>query len=97
MNSENINILKLLQLLNVRKVSNPISTTSAKILMNVIKINVVILLLVQTAKDLSNANVLMVLLLMMLELIAMTSMNVMLWLIRQLAITLAIIPKVSIG
>ena len=97
MNSENINILKLLQLLNVRKVSNPISTTSAKILMNVIKINVVILLLVQTAKDLSNANVLMVLLLMMLELIAMTSMNVMLWLIRQLAITLAIIPKVSVG
>ena len=46
MNSENINILKLLQLLNVRRVLNLISTTSAKILMNVIKIHAVILLLV---------------------------------------------------
>ena len=46
MNSENIDILILLQLLNAKTVSNLISIMSAKILMNVIKLHAVILLLV---------------------------------------------------
>ena len=76
MNSENIDILTVLQLLNVRTDSKLVPKMFAKILTNVTIVHAMIQLHALTLKVLLNANVEMVGLLMMLELVAMISMNV---------------------
>ena len=77
MNSENIDILTLLQLLSVRTDSKLVLKMFAKILTNVTIVHAMIPQHALTLKVLLNANVEMVGLLMMLELVAMIWMNVM--------------------